>query len=166
MLSRKARVRGPLVAQTSIRRLAQPWRSRLTGAQNYLQMEPFRGVHPQASWHLTRPVTPEVAGSSPVAPASKTSAKHCITLPGQARTAGLKMHRLLPGPASRTEGRPRTTCKWAVIAPHRSRPIESSGGEPVNQSSPRRLFYAWSISRSQVTPPRRRGLAGRSARGC
>ena len=43
--------------------------------------------------------------------ASKTSAKHCITLPGQARTAGLKCIVCLPGPASRTEGRPRTTCK-------------------------------------------------------
>ena len=47
---------------------------------------------------LLGPVTPEVAGSSPVAPVSKTSAKHCITLPGQARTAGLNCIVCCPAP--------------------------------------------------------------------
>jgi hypothetical protein len=37
-------------------------------AKKDLQMRPFRGVRCQASLYPTRPVTPEVAGSSPVAP--------------------------------------------------------------------------------------------------
>jgi hypothetical protein len=37
-------------------------------AEKPLQMWPFRGVRSRASWRPTRPVTPEVAVSSPVAP--------------------------------------------------------------------------------------------------
>jgi hypothetical protein len=37
--------------------------------EKHLQMRPFRDVRRRASSCPTRPVTPEVAGSSPVAPA-------------------------------------------------------------------------------------------------
>src|SRR6266542_1498231 len=42
-------------------------------SKKYLQMMMLRGVRRQALRCLTRPVTPEVAGSSPVAPALYTS---------------------------------------------------------------------------------------------
>ena len=48
-LSTKDDFRGPLVAQTSIRRLAQLCDGGLKGAQTYLQIRPFRRVRPQAS---------------------------------------------------------------------------------------------------------------------
>ena len=41
-----------------------------------LQMGPLRGVRRRASLCRTRPVTPEVAGSSPVAPAYKNTCKY------------------------------------------------------------------------------------------
>jgi hypothetical protein len=53
----------------------------------YLQMRPFRGVRRQSSVSLTRPVTPEVAGSSPVAPASKALLKLSFRLDTSTRGA-------------------------------------------------------------------------------
>ena len=64
----QTKVRGPLVAQTSIGRLAQPCGAEPTRSRKYLQTTLFRGVRRRASLCPTRPVTPEVAGSSPVAP--------------------------------------------------------------------------------------------------
>ena len=60
--------RGPLVAQTSIGRLAQPCGAEDTRQRTVPANEPVQGVRRRASLCLTRPVTPELAGSSPVAP--------------------------------------------------------------------------------------------------
>jgi len=59
---------GPLVAQTSLGRLAQPCEAGAAIAEKRLQTAPFGGVCRWASSCPIRPVTPEVAGSSPVAP--------------------------------------------------------------------------------------------------
>jgi hypothetical protein len=50
---------------------AEPVRRRV---EKYLQIGPFRGVRRRTSSRPTRPVTPEVAGSSPVAPVHDCSA--------------------------------------------------------------------------------------------
>jgi hypothetical protein len=71
-----------------------------------LQMTACRAVHRRACWSPTGPVTPEVAGSSPVAPASKsacTTASSVVSIDG---ISGLKHRRLLPDaiPVSRCFG--------------------------------------------------------------
>ena len=67
VLSIETRSRGPLVAQTAIERFPQPCEVELR-REKPLQTRPFRDVCREASLCLPRPVTPEVAGSSPVAP--------------------------------------------------------------------------------------------------
>ena len=56
--------RGPNVNWT----IGLPMRYRAVGTEKALQTTSFREARRQASWGPTRPVTPEVAGSSPVAP--------------------------------------------------------------------------------------------------
>jgi hypothetical protein len=53
---------------------AEPVRRRV---EKYLQIGPFRGVRRRTSSCPTRPVTPEVAGSSPVAPVSLFALQNC-----------------------------------------------------------------------------------------
>ena len=70
-LSMKTRFGGPLVAQTSRGRLAQPCEAGSRPGRKCLQMRPFGELRRRPSLCPTRPVTPEVAGSSPVAPVSR-----------------------------------------------------------------------------------------------
>ncbi len=51
---------------------AERWRP---AGKQHLQMRLFRDVHRRASPYPTRPVTPEVAGSSPVAPVTQSACK-------------------------------------------------------------------------------------------
>src|SRR5919109_3602612 len=80
-----------LVAQSWPKRLFDNWLNhagpRQRNGEKSLQMKPFRDVRRWASLCLTRPVTPEVAGSSPVAPV-KVPANSRIVLSGlDARSA-------------------------------------------------------------------------------
>jgi hypothetical protein len=53
-------------------------------SEKHLQMSLFRGVCRGASSCPSRPVTPEVAGSSPVAPVFRSACKQPFVLPDQA----------------------------------------------------------------------------------
>jgi hypothetical protein len=81
--------RGPRVAQTLSGRLAQPCGGEAARSEKSLQMSPFGGVRRRAWLSPTRPVTPEVAGSSPVAPAKIPANEYYFALssltPGRCR---------------------------------------------------------------------------------
>jgi hypothetical protein len=72
-------------------------------SQKCLQTTAFRDVRRRASWCPTRPVTPEVAGSIPVAPVSKSACKWglAVAFPGaltdRERTSATHVRRVVAG---------------------------------------------------------------------
>ena len=139
-LSLETRLRGPLVAQTSVGRLAQPCGRQPPLMRKVSAKTRSEAVVVRRRSTRTRPVTPEVAGSSPVAPviASCKSAPFVISL--GATTAGFS-------PASRADsarqiGR-EPDAKTAANS-HVLPPVFALGESPVPSAIPRR-------SRARVT---------------
>ncbi len=110
----QTKVRGPLVAQTSIGRLAQPCGAEPTRSRKYLQMTLFRGVRRRASLCPTRPVTPEVAGSSPVAPVSQNACKSNSFVVCLGANSCSRFRRLLPAYQLAVEVSTRSSCKSRI----------------------------------------------------
>jgi hypothetical protein len=71
----------------------------------------------QSSFPWNKPVTPEVAGSSPVAPVSQNTCKTMYFVDCLGAKCDSEIHRLLPSLFDARKISPRTTCKLAVIAP-------------------------------------------------
>jgi hypothetical protein len=140
VLSVKAIFRGPLVAQTSIGRLAQPCGVETILRLKYLQMMPFGRVRRRAPLCPTRPVTPEVAGSSPVAPVFEVPACRPAhrTRTAPARSPGSWRSSTRPGRCS-AAGNGAARAQRTATRRSRSATGPTTGTEPPRGHDPARL---------------------------
>jgi Bacterial protein of unknown function (DUF899) len=109
-------------------------------------MWPFRGVRRRASWRPTRPVTPEVAGSSPVAPV-KVAANQNVVLSVQT-----------PDSAPTTQASWRADPKRSKTARNPS-PVTTSSRFRPSRDRPRRRRATTQDGR-QARAAARRGRSG------
>src|SRR5437667_4316392 len=137
----KTRFRGPLVAQ----RRSDDWLNHAERSQprseKRLQITSFRRVRHRASLCPTRAVTPEVAGSSPVAPASKFPCKQEFLLSLTTPERRLVVH---SWPEAETQNTCKSRFRVAACAP-------VSQPQPGHRAGDRRL--ATPVALSCRTPP-------------
>jgi hypothetical protein len=148
--------RGPRVAQTLSGRLAQPCGGEAARSEKSLQMSPFGGVRRRAWLSPTRPVTPEVAGSSPVAPAKIPANEYYFALssltPGRCR-----LHTLFSERRRNSQKRPEMRSRSDHFKPIEAE-LRLTARAGVNYT--KRPFRARRVAGSTRDVPQARGRGG------